>query len=71
MKSKSFGEILTDLMVEKDISPTDIANASGLNRCNLYNCLSGRRKNPSLSTVIAICDAFDISMDYFRECTCS
>ena len=47
----------------KNLQPTDIIRRSGLERSYVYHILNGERKNPSQGKVIALCIAFELTVE--------
>ena len=51
------------LLVKKNLQPTDIIRRSGLERSYVYHIINGERKNPSQGKVIALCIAFELTVE--------
>ena len=56
-------DYLNRLLVTKNLQPTDIIRRSGLERSYVYHILNGERKNPSQGKVIALCIAFELTVE--------
>ncbi len=64
MKKNYIGDRITSLRMEKDIS--EYCLSRGIGKCNNYiNKVSSGAIKPSLDTLIAICDFFEISLSQF------
>lgn len=62
-----FCDKVNKLLEERGMRATDLANATGIGKSNIHYILSGRSKNPALSTLFAIANALNISMDELLE----
>lgn len=58
-----FTERLTALQTSKNCLKKDVAQAVGLSIMGYYRYERGERE-PSMSTLIALADYFDVSLDY-------
>lgn len=56
-------DYLNRLLVTKNLQPTDIIRRSGLERSYVYHIINGERKNPSQGKVIALCIAFELTVE--------
>ena len=56
-------DYLNRLLNTKNLQPTDIIRRSGLERSYVYHILNGERKNPSQGKVIALCIAFELTVE--------
>lgn len=56
-------DYLNRLLNMKNLQPTDIIRRSGLERSYVYHILNGERKNPSQGKVIALCIAFELTVE--------
>lgn len=56
-------EYLTNLLLEKNLSRSEIIRQSGLNREYAYHIFAGERKNPSRPKVLALGLAMGLSLD--------
>lgn len=54
---------LVSLQQERNINKKDIAEATGLSIMGYYRYEKGQRE-PSASTIIKLCDFFNVSADY-------
>ena len=54
---------LVSLQQERNINKKDIAEAAGLSIMGYYRYEKGQRE-PSASTIIKLCDFFNVSADY-------
>lgn len=58
-----FGETLSELMEEHNLSPKELAERAGIKRSNIYHYLRGERL-PSVGGMVALADYFNCSVDY-------
>ena len=58
-----FNERLKELMNERDLTQTDIVKASNLTDSQVYYLCSGRSKNPTLLTLLELCEALHVGMN--------
>lgn len=59
----TFAERLTQLQTEKKCLKKDVASVVGLSIMGYYRYERGERE-PSMSTLIALADYFNVSLDY-------
>ena len=60
-------ERILALCAQRSISPTMLAQASGLSKSGLYRILSGKTTRISLVTIIKICDGLEITLAEFFD----
>lgn len=63
-----FGKRLRELRTEKGKSPAEVATILGITTRALYYYEQGIRE-PSLSTIFALCRTFEVSADYLLGLT--
>lgn len=57
-----FSECLKDLMIENNISVSDLSEKSGVNTSRIYDYFSG--KAPSTHNAVRIANVFECTLDY-------
>lgn len=57
--------LLLELGTGADINISQVAQATGISDQALANLLQGKSANPRLSTLLALCQHYGISLDYF------
>lgn len=57
-----FCDKLNMLIEEKGIRRIDIAKNTSMTRSVVYNLFDGRSKNPTLLTLLELCDVLDVDM---------
>lgn len=57
-----FCDKLNMLIEEKGIRRIDIAKNTSMTRSVVYNLFDGRSKNPTLLTLLELCDVLDVNM---------
>lgn len=57
--------LLLEAGAEADVSISQVAQATGISDQALANLLQGKSANPRLSTLLALCRHYGISLDYF------
>lgn len=62
MKNESFVEILKDVMSEKELNQTQLANLIGLKQSQVSEWLSGKSK-PGYDSLKILCEKLEISAD--------
>lgn len=62
-----FYEAINNVIIEKNISLSELMLRSRLNRNYGYNLMNGRRLNPSRDKVLALCVAARLSLDETQE----
>lgn len=65
MRKRTFARILADLMDEKPIEPSQLADAAGLTRQAVHKLLNGSA--PTWDTVQRLADAIGVPTEAFRE----
>ena len=58
-----FCDKINALLEKKGWRQADLVRASGMSDVQIYHLCSGRTKNPTLSTLLILTDAFNISLD--------
>lgn len=58
-----FCDKLNMLIEEKGIRRIDIAKNTSMTRSVVYNLFDGRSKNPTLLTLLELCDVLDVNMN--------
>ena len=54
--------LLKHLMLDLDLRQKDLCNATGYKRATISNLLNNRTPNPSLNTLLELCDAMDCDL---------
>lgn len=52
---------------EKKLNVQRIANKSGISKGTIYSVVKGRSKNPSINTIKAIADGFEMPLNEFLD----
>ena len=60
-------ERLHELSKEKGLTQADVARRSGLSTALVAHVFTGRTKDPRISTLLALCQAFDMMPDEFLQ----
>lgn len=63
----TFAQTVAKLMEDRNLSPKDLVDKSGLNAPYISRLLSGNIKEPTWEKACAIVDAFDLTADEFRQ----
>ena len=58
-----FCDRMNELLAEKGWKQADLVRASGMSDAQVYHLCSGRSKNPKLTTLLILMDAFDVTLD--------
>lgn len=59
-----FHERLLDIMTRRNLEQVDLCELTGLSSAQANHLVTGRTKDPKLSTAVKIADALDVSLDY-------
>ena len=54
-----------ELMEQRNISPNELANLSGVTPSTVYSMLDERRKELSITTIKKLCDGLEITLGEF------
>ena len=58
---------ITDLCKERNICINKLATNSGISNSTVFSIFYGKSKNPTLATVLHICEGFNISLFEFFD----
>lgn len=64
-RQEALSKRLKEICEEKNISYAQLAKKCGMSVRVVYRLYNGMTSNPSIYTMITICDALDISLDDF------
>ncbi len=65
---KAVSEKLTKIMIERNITINKLANISCLTQSTVDSLINGKSKNPTLLTILRICDGLEIKLsDFFND----
>lgn len=65
---KAASEKLTKIMIERNITINKLANISCLTQSTVDSLINGKSKNPTLLTILRICDGLEIKLsDFFND----
>lgn len=54
-----------DILKQRNISPNELANLSGVTPSTVYSMLDERRKEVSINVIKKLCDGLDVSLGEF------
>ena len=58
-----FCDRMNEMLAEKGWKQADLVRVSGMSDAQVYHLCSGRSKNPKLTTLLILMDAFDVTLD--------
>lgn len=59
-----FAERLNEILEKREMKQADLCRLSGLSSAQVTYLISGRTKDPSLTTATKVANALDVSLDY-------
>ncbi len=65
----TFGEVLDQLMTEKDVKTVELSKLSGVSKQTITELRKGRSKEPTFSKAKALADGLGVSLQYFVDRT--
>lgn len=65
--SVAIRQCILNLLAEHNMSVNQLANESGLTASTLSSFLNGSSKNPQSSTILHICEGFNIQLKDFYD----
>ena len=54
-----------ELSRERGISPNELAERAGITQTTMYNMMTGKNKNPTVTTIFRICSGLSITLEEF------
>lgn len=54
-----------ELSRERGISPNELAVRAGITQTTMYNMMTGKNKNPTVTTICRICSGLSITLEEF------
>lgn len=63
--SNAIAQRIINLCNEKEISINKLAIMSGLTQSTLQSIICGKSKNPTILTIVRICDSLNIKLEFF------
>lgn len=66
MSDTNINDVLSRLLFEHNLTITSLARAINLPQPTLHRIANGQSRNPHMSTLLAVADYFDISVDQLR-----
>lgn len=64
---KAVGDRILEFCRERDITPNKLSNMSGIIQSTINSIFSGRSKNPTLFTILCICEGLGIKFKEFFD----
>ena len=66
--SKAISEKILKICIEKNITPNKLASICCLTQSTVQNLINGKSRNPTLLTIIRICEGLNIDLkDFFDD----
>lgn len=59
-----FSERLSEVLKQRDLKQIDLCRLTGFSSAQVAHLVTGRTKDPKLSTVVIVAKALDVSIDY-------
>lgn len=63
----TFGEVLLMLMKEKGITPTELAQRSGVKKSTINELIKGRSREPTFSKAKRLANGLGVPLELFAE----